>query len=123
MLEFNQREFIGIKSAGEFFYKSIGEVYCTYLKEKVSFNTRGLEHLKFKRLEKARSEQDQYMRFKLIHLVPEVLKLSHTVQGILETKKFERVRVNNRTDNILNTVTCHEFVSVVKRNKDKVIVE
>ena len=70
-----------------------------------------------------RSEQDQYMRFKLIHLAPEVLKSSHTVQGILETRRFERVRVNNRTDTILKSVVYYEFIAVIKRNRVKIIVK
>ncbi len=92
MLEFTNEQFEDVKNKGEIFYKSIGEIYCPYFKEKVSFEAQGLEHLKFKRRSKSRSENDQYMRFKLIHLAPEILKLSHTVQGILETKKFEHIK-------------------------------
>lgn len=123
MLEFNNKEFEEIKSRGEDFYKSIPEIYCPYLKEKVYFNARGLEHLKFKRLERARPEQDQYMRFKLINLAPEVLRLSHTVQGILETKKFERIRMKGRTDTILKPVRYFEFIAVIKRNRVRIIVK
>jgi len=123
MLEFTAEQFKEVKEKGEAFYKSFSEVYCPYLKEKVSFNARGLEHLKFKRLEKTRPEQDQYMRFKLIPLAPEVLKLSHTVQGILETKKFERIRVSSRTDTVLKPVLYYEFIAVIKRNRVKVIVK
>lgn len=123
MISFTEEEFKKVKEKGEEFYKSISEIYCPYLKEKVSFNARGFEHLKFKRLEKARLEQDQYMRFKLIHLAPEVLKLSHTVQGILETKKFERIRMKGRTDTILKPVSYFEFIAVIKRNRVRVIVK
>jgi hypothetical protein len=63
------------------------------------------------------------MRFKLIHLVPEVLKLSHTIQGILQTNKMERVRVNSRTDLILKPVIYYEFIAVLKRNRMKIIVK
>ena len=123
MIEFTEQQFKDKKEKGEEFYKSIDEVYCPYLKDKVSFNARGLEHLKFKRLEKTRPEQDQYMRFKLIHLAPEVLKLSHTVQGVLETKKFERIRMKGRTDTILKPVSYFEFIAVIKRNRIRVIVK
>lgn len=112
-----------IREKGERFYKDIKEVYCPYLKEKVSFNAQGLAHLKFKQREKAPLEQDQYMRFKLIHLAPEVLQYSHTVQGILETKRFERVRMNSRTDTVLRPVVYYEFIAVVKRNRIKIIVK
>ena len=121
MNTFTQEEFDRIKTKGEEIYKSIGEVYCPYFKEKISFNARGLEHLKFKTSEKTRLEQDQYMRFKLIHLAPEVLKLSHTVQGIEETKGFEKIRVNNRTDILLKPLSYYEFIAVIKRNRVRII--
>jgi hypothetical protein len=123
MLEFTNTQFEDAKTKGESFYKNIGEIYCPYFKEKISFNARGWEHLKFKRLERARFETDQYMRLKLIHLAPEILKLSHTVQGISETKKFERIRVHSRTDTVLKVVNYYEFIAVIKRNRVKIIVK
>ena len=112
-----------IRTKSEEFYKTIGEVYCPYFKEKISFGAQGLEHLKFKRREKTRLEQDQYMRFKLLHLAPEVLKLSRTVQGIWETKHLERIRVNSRTDLILKPVVYYEFIAVLDRIRLKVIAK
>ena len=91
--------------------------------EKISFGAQGLEHLKFKRREKARPDKDQYMRFKLLHLAPEILKLSHTIQGILETNKFERVHLHSRTETILKPVTYYEFIAVMKRNRVRIIIK
>ena len=119
----NTENFEEIKIKGEEFYKNIREIYCPYFKEKISFGSSGFEHLKFKRHQKTRLEQDQYMRFKLIQLAPEILKLSHTVQGKLEAKKFERIRVHNRTDTVLKLVTYYEFVALMKRNRVKIIVK
>jgi len=123
MINFTPEEFEEIKNKGETYYKSLTEIYCPYFKEKVSFGAAGLEHLKFKRHEKSRSEKDQYMRFKLIYIAPEILRLSHTVQGILETKKFERIRMKGRTDTILKPVTYYEFIAVIKRNRVRVVVK
>ncbi len=123
MLEFTNEQFRDVKEKGELLYKSIREVYCPYFQEKVSFETHGLEHLKFKNRKKRRLEQDQYMRFKLLYLVPEILKLSHTLQGILETKKFERVRVHSRTDVVLKPIKYYEFIAVIKRNRMRIIVK
>jgi hypothetical protein len=117
------KDFEKIKAKGEEFYKSIDEVSCPYLNKKVSFNSKGLEHLKFKRREKTRFPKDQYMRFKLINIAPEILKASHTLQGIWETKKFEKVRTNGRNDMVLKPVNYYEFIAVVKRNRVKVIVK
>jgi hypothetical protein len=123
MISYTEEQFKKEKEKGEKLYKSIGEIYCPYFKEKVSFGTQGLEHLKFKRRDKARLEQDQYMRFKLLCIVPEILKLSHTLQGISETKKFERIRIHNRTDNILKSVSYYEFIAVIKRNRIRIIIK
>ena len=123
MIEFTAQQFKEVKERGEELYKSLGEVPCPFLKEKVSFGAQGLEHLKFKRREKARLEKDQYMRFKLLHLAPEILKSSHTLQGVLETKKLERVRTNSRTDIVLKPVTYYEFIAVLKRNRVRIIVK
>ena len=123
MIQFTDEQFSELKSKSEELYKSIGEVYCPYFKEKIYFNVQGLEHLKFKRRNKMRLDKDQYMRLKLLHLAPEILRLSHTLQGIFETKKFERIRAHNRTDNILKPVNYYEFIAVIKRNRIRVIIK
>ena len=112
-----------IKIKGEDFYKNLNEIYCPYFKEKVSFNAQGLEHLKYKQRNKSRQDKDQYMRFKLIHLAPEVLKISSSVQGILETKKFENIKIHSRVDKLLKNVIYYEFIAVIKRNRVKIIVK
>ena len=114
-------EEIRIKS--EEFYKTIGEVYCPYFKEKIAFNSQGLQHLKFKQREVARLDQDQYMRFKLLHLAPRILKESHTLQGKFQTNKFERIRMHNRTDTILKLVNYFEFIALINRDRVKIIVK
>ena len=82
--EIDEGLFLKTKTTGETFYKQITSVYCPYLKEKVGFNSAGLEHLKFRDTnERPRNKFDQYTRFKLFYLVPEILKKSYTVQGIL----------------------------------------
>ena len=63
------------------------------------------------------------MRLKLLHLAPIVLRTSATLQGVWETKNFERIRANSRTETILKTVTYYEFVAVVEKVRVKVIVK
>ena len=108
---------------GEKFYQNLEPVYCPYLNNLVHFNSSGLEHLKFKRRGRARSLKDKSMRFKLLPLVPEVLKLSRTVQGIWETRHFEKVRIHSRTDTILQEVTFYEFIAVLDGKRVKVIIK
>lgn len=112
-----------VVAKGEELYRSFNVVRCPYFGEKIYFNAQGLEHLKFKHREKARTRHDQYMRFKLLHLVPEILQLSRTIQGIWETKHFERIRTHSRTDTILKPVTYYEFIAVLNKVRIKVVVK
>lgn len=122
-MEFDIEKFNKIKEKAEDFYKTIGEIYCPYLKEKIKFNAKGLEHIKFKARNKARSRNDQYMRFKLIHLAPEVIKLSHTVQGLNVIRNFELQKINSRWDRILKDVCYYEFVAVINKARVRVIIK
>jgi len=122
-MEINPEKFKKAKEEAEKYYKNIGEVHCPYFSEKVHFNAMGLEHLKFKGTRKARTQEDQYIRLRLISLAPKILKDSHTLQGISETKHFERQKINNRWDKVLKEVTHYEFVAVIKRVRVRVIVK
>lgn len=116
-------DFHEIKLKGEALYKNLESVLCPYLQKRVHFNAHGLQHLKFKRRGHARYRQDQYMRFKLLHLAPDVLKLSRTVQGIFQTRTFEKIRMHSRTEMKLVPVTYYEFVAVLGPYRVKVIVK
>ena len=80
IMEIEPEKFEKNKKDSEIFYKSIGEIYCPYLSATVSFNAKGLDHIKFKEWDKARSSIEQYVRLKLLRLAPQILKCSHTLQ-------------------------------------------
>ncbi len=119
----NEEDFLEVKRKAEELYATFGDVYCPYFKEKIAFNSLGMKHLKFKRDEKNRPLKDQYMRFRLLYLAPEIIKSSHTLQGIFETKRFEQIRIHNRTDTILIPVNYYEFVAIVKGSRIKIVVK
>lgn len=123
MLAFTDEQFQKMKAGTEESYKSFGEVYCPYFQEKVHFNAKGLDHIKFKSWNRTRLTQDQYMRLKLLHLAPKVLKLSHTVQGIFEAQIFERRKINSRWEKKLLRVSYYEFIAVMENIRVKVIVK
>lgn len=120
---FNDNDFIKIKDDAERFYSLIGQIYCPYFGEKIALNAKGLRHLKFKSDKQARSHKDQYPRFKLLHLAPEVLKKSHTLQGIWKKKKFEAQKTNNRWEHIMKEVVYYEFIAVLENVRIKVIIK
>jgi hypothetical protein len=122
-MESEEEKFNRARKEAEEYYESIGSVWCPYFEEDVHFNVKGLRHLKFKDWGKPRGKQDQYVRFKLIHLAPEVVRLSRTVQGILKTRGFERQKTNSRWENILKEVAYYEFIAVVQNVRVRVIVK
>ena len=58
-----------------------------------------------------------------MRFAPEVLKKSHTVQGIWKVKRFETQKTNNRWEHILKDVTYYEFIAVLESIRIKVIVK
>ena len=116
---FTASKFDELKRRAEEFYKGLGEVHCPYLKEKITFNAKGLEHLKFNSKNHARPLADQRTRLRLIHLAPEVIKSSHTIQGLSHARVFEYIRSNARTECVLKDVTYYEFIAIVEDRQEK----
>ncbi len=122
-MKINKNKFEIQKQKAERFYKNLDFIQCPYFNEKVNFNAKGLEHLKFKRKNHSRSENDQFIRFRLLHLAPEIIKLSRTVQGISSRKTFEIIRSNNRNEHKLVNVKYFEFVAVIDNIRVRVVVK
>ncbi len=123
MDDIDQKKFHKAHQEAENFYKNIEKVFCPYFKEEVAFNAKGLEHLKFSGLRRARSHGDQYIRFRLISLAPRIVKESHTLQGISVRRSMERVKTNSRWESVMRMVTYYEFVAVIKDVRVRVIVK
>ncbi|MFA6006366.1 MAG: hypothetical protein WC764_01415 [Candidatus Paceibacterota bacterium] len=119
----DEADFLQHRDKAETFYETIKSVYCPYFGGTVSFNAKGIRHLKFKSDQQARPHHDQYARLKLLHLAPEVLKLSRTVQGIFQTKRFEPQKTNTRWEHKLKEVSFYEFIAVLDNVRVKVIVK
>lgn len=117
------KNFATIKEEGIKLYKQTGAVYCPYFQTTIAFNAKGLEHLKFNRHNHARPKSDQLLRFKLLYLAPQVLKLSHTLQGFSSSKSLERVKINNRWEYKPKHVTYYEFVAILEEVRVRVIVK
>lgn len=123
LMKFTNKEFLETRLRTEELYSTFNDVKVPYLNTEVAFNTKGLDHIKLRKWNKARSHEDQYMRLKLIYLAPQILKLSRTLQGIEKGKKFERLKVNGRWEHLLVTVTYYEFIAVIDKCRAKIIVK
>lgn len=122
-MEVSVDKFKRTKEEAEESYKKIGEIRCPYFKEKIAFNTKGLEHLKFKDKNKARLMIDQYIRLKLLRLAPYVIENSHTLQEFFETKRLEKQKINSRWENRLIEVKYYGFVAIINGARIKIIVK
>ena len=119
----DEADFESVKAKAEEVYATVGSVRCPYFPGDIAFNVKGIKHLRFKSDEVARSREDQYSRLKLVHLAPEVLKLSRTVQGIWQTRRFEMQKTHSRWEKVLKDVVFYEFMAVLKNVRVKVIVK
>ncbi len=122
-MQINQQEFSKIKLTAESFYKTVGEISCPYFNESVAFNAKGLDHIKFKGWNKARTIEDQYLRLKFLHLAPEVIKKSHTLQEFRKQNNFERRKINSRWEQRVVFVNYYAFIAILKNIRIKVIVK
>lgn len=63
------------------------------------------------------------MRFKLLYLAPQVLKLSRTVQGIMPLKTVERVAHSARRQWVMQQSVFFEFIAVMDDVRVRVVVK
>ncbi len=111
------------KQHAEAAYKKIEKVFCPYFGCYVKFNTKGLDHIKFKDWERSRKRSDQYMRLKFVPLAPKILVMAHTLQGIHTEETYVRKKNYGSWDEVLNRVCFYEFIYVHKEKiRLKIIV-
>lgn len=122
-VEISDADLQRIKDKAEKTYKETQPILCPYFKGTVNFNARGLDHIKFKEWNKPRYKFDQYLRLKLFYLVPEILRSSHTVQGIWKRKEWVRQKRHGKWEKVPKDVSYYEFVAVIGKVRIKVVVK
>lgn len=122
-MDIPEEKFNLAKEEAEEFYKGIGMVHCPYLNDRVSFNTKGLEHLKFKEKNKARLLVDQYMRLRLLKLAPSIINQSNTIQEFYETWRMEKQNINSDWQSRRVLVKYYGFIAIVNGARIKIIVK
>ncbi len=119
----NEEDFLEVKKKAEELYSSLDRIFCPYLKEDVVFNSKGIRHLKFKWNQQARIQSDQYTRLKLFYLVPKIIALSHTLQGIRREKCFEIQNSSSKWKRVLKDVCFYEFIAIFDNVLVKIVVK
>lgn len=122
-MHLSAENFKAVKIRAENFYKTFQEVYCPYFKGKIKFNSKGLEHIEFKSWRRPRHLDDQYFRFKFLKLAPQVIRFSHTLQGVCSKQIFERQHINSRWEKRLVSVYYYEFIAILDQIRVRVIIK
>lgn len=113
-----------IKQKAEGDYKKINKVFSPFLKRNVSFNAKGLDHIKLKQWNKARLLSDQFLRIKFLCLAPKIIEKSTTLQEYIETKNFERINMRSRWQKMMVPVKYYGFIAIVDyKIKIKIIIK
>ena len=115
--------FKNTREEAERFYKNIESVYCPYLKTSISFNAKGLSHIKMKSWNKSRSKNDQYIRLKFIRLAPIIIKMSNTLQEIQELENIENVKILGEWKKNNKRITYFAFIAIINKIRLKIIVK
>jgi hypothetical protein len=123
-MEFTPEKFNQSKSDAEAFYNGIKTIRCPYFQSDIHFNSKGWEHLIFKDWNRTRPINDQFSRLRHIHLAPEALANSRTLQGVWTTQKFERVKKKDGSwQKILKLTTYFEFIAVMESHGSKIRIK
>jgi len=122
-MDFSADKFNEIKNEARGFYNTVGKVWCPYFQEEINFNTKGFDHLIFKKWNKTRVLADQFSRLRHIKLAPEVIRNSKTLQGLWGTLKIERIKQNSRWEKASRNVTYYEFIAIMDSHGSKIRIK
>ncbi len=109
------------KNEAEIAYKKIGSVFCPALNKNVNFNTKGLDHIKFKDWNKTRLASDQYLRLKFLKKAAEILEKATTMQEYKEGKTLERINTNSKWNKKIVNVKFYGFVTITNLDSNGMI--
>jgi len=109
-------------------YKVIQKVFCPYFKETITFNKKGLRHLKYKSERHKRNSKDAEFRLKNIRFAKIILEKTHTLQEKYSDSVFVKTKSNNKKEMVLKNCNYYCFIAIIKNqttnqdNRFKVIV-
>lgn len=122
-MEVSDNKFNQVKKESIELYNSLDKVKCPFFSEYVAFNSKGLQHLKFKSWNKTRSTKDQYMRFKLLKYAPDIIRKSHTLQEYCEKRSLERIQINSRWEERAIGISYYGFIAIMNEIRIKIIIK
>lgn len=111
-----------IKEDATRFYQSVGAIFSPAFAENVHFPSEGFNHIVFKSSRTERERSSQILRFKLLRLAVDLVRLSTTHQEFEEmTREFE-VKSRKKRVRKMKTVRYWGIIAIIKGRKIKVIL-
>jgi hypothetical protein len=112
MKEIPQEQFERTKERARNLYHSIREIYNPYFASRITLNSDGFHHLEFS-ARRARTKEEQYLKFRLLSRALEVIRKSGTVQEY--RKSLVRVGKPSKRDGLtpMKEAEYWGFVAIV----------
>ena len=111
-----------LREDAQSFYNDIGTIFCPLFKEKVYFNSEGFNHIVYNNPRSERERSSQIMRFKLLPLVCELIKITTTFQEFEESVKEVVVKSHKKKIKKSKAVKYWGIIAIIKGRKIKVIL-
>ncbi|MCF7834044.1 MAG: hypothetical protein K9L98_01180 [Candidatus Pacebacteria bacterium] len=105
------------KNSAKYFYKKIGKIFSPALNRDIYFNSKGFNHIIFKKSRSERERSSQTLRFKLLRLAVKLIKISTTYQEFEEISKKEKETTKFRTTRYWG------IIAIIEQRKIKVILK
>lgn len=104
------------------YYRTLNRVFSPAFNQDVYFNSKGFNHLIYKRGNKEREKSSQILRLKLLPLGVKLLKLSTTHQEFEETIKEFKIRKRKNKTRKLKPVKYWGIIAIIEKRKIKIVV-
>ncbi|MBM3257603.1 MAG: hypothetical protein FJY98_04825 [Candidatus Liptonbacteria bacterium] len=111
-----------LKESAQKFYSQIGGIFSPALNELIRFTSEGFNHLIFKRARSEREKTSQILRFKLLPLAANLIKLSTTYQEFEETLQEFEVKTFKKRAAKTKSVKYWGIIAIIDGRKIKVII-
>lgn len=118
----NEFDYQTLKAGAQMIYNNINSVFSPALKDKITFNAEGFNHIIFKKKRSERERSSQLLRFNLIPLAKQLIELSTTHQEYEEG--FKEVSLKRHKKRIIKNspVKYWGIIAIINNKKIKVII-
>ena len=122
-MQFTEEEYSKVKEEARGIYTEFKPVKCPALNfELVHFTSEGFNHITYRAGSHSRSEQDQYMRLKMLELARRVIQISATFQEYEEKLQDVVARVGKKKVKVTKLIKYWGFIAIQQKRKIKVII-